>query len=75
MPNRPQADSEAVEAVVGSDGIRNSFEAVPDAPVSKFVLEMVADFTGQNGKVHDTEPALKADCGAKARRHHRRARR
>jgi hypothetical protein len=67
------------------DGIRNSFEMVPDAPVSKFVLEMtggkkslienhenlcakhakrkaLAEFTAQNGKVWDIEPAVKNGC-------------
>jgi hypothetical protein len=64
--------------------IRNTFEAVPDAPVSKFVLEMqggkkgllvnstnicakknhaISAFTGQNGKIWDTNPVLKAPCG------------
>lgn len=64
-------------------GIRTTFEAVPDAPVSKFVLEMqgghkgllqnstdvcastnraTAKFNAQNGKVSDTEPAVKAQC-------------
>jgi hypothetical protein len=63
--------------------IRNTFEAVPDAPVSKFVLEMqggrkgllvnstnicktthktISHFVGQNGKVYDTNPVLKAKC-------------
>jgi hypothetical protein len=66
--------------------IRNSFEAVPDAPVTSFTLEMrggkkglltnstnlckgthraSADFTGQNGKLEDFNPVLKAQCGAK----------
>ncbi|MBA3865690.1 MAG: hypothetical protein H0X42_04990 [Solirubrobacterales bacterium] len=61
---------------------------VPDAPVSKFVLEMqggkkgllvnstnvckhknkaISHFVGQNGKVYDTTPVLKAQCG-KARK-------
>ena len=64
--------------------IRNTFEAVPDAPVSKFVLEMqggkkgllvnstdicqhkrhaISHFVGQNGKVSDTNPVLRAPCG------------
>jgi hypothetical protein len=64
--------------------IRNTFETVPDAPVSKFVLEMqggkkgllvnstnlckatnraISEFTGQNGKLHNTNPALQAECG------------
>jgi hypothetical protein len=63
--------------------IRNTFEAVPDAPVTKFTLEMqggkkgllvnstnlckstnraISHFIGQNGKVYDTKPVLKADC-------------
>jgi hypothetical protein len=70
-------------------GIRSSFESVPDAPVSKFVLEMqggkkgllvnsrdicketnraAASFAGQNGKVREFKPVLKARC-AKARKH------
>ena len=69
-------------------GIRNTFQAVPDAPVSKFVLELkggkkgllvnsenicskpqhaTADFTGQNGKVYDTEPLIANSCGKKAK--------
>jgi hypothetical protein len=74
-------------------GIRNTFEAVPDAPVSKFVLTMqggskgllenstdlckgthraTARFDGQNGKLHDLRPKVKADCGKgkKGRRRH-----
>jgi hypothetical protein len=66
-------------------GIRNTFQAVPDAPVSKFVLSLqggkkgllvnsenicspkakvnaIADFTGQNGKVYDTEPVVTNSC-------------
>ncbi len=65
--------------------IRNTFEKVPDAPVTKFTLEMqggkkgllvnstnlcrranraIAEFTGQNGKVHNFNPVLKAaNCG------------
>jgi hypothetical protein len=64
-------------------GIRNTFEAVPDAPVSKFVLTMqgggkgllenstdlcrgthraTARFDGQNGKLHDLRPRVRADC-------------
>ena len=64
--------------------IRNTFESVPDAPVSRFTLEMrggkkgllinstdlcrltnraISHFTGQNGKVSDTTPALVPDCG------------
>jgi uncharacterized repeat protein (TIGR01451 family) len=75
-------------------GIRNSFEVVPDAPVSKFTLSMqggrkgllensenlcspkaktkaIADFTAQNGKLSDTEPAVKVKCSrARKGRHH-----
>jgi hypothetical protein len=70
----------------GSEGsrIRNTFEAVPDAPVERFTLELkggkkgllvnstdvckgthkaLAAFTGQNGKLDEYEPALKAQCG------------
>jgi hypothetical protein len=63
--------------------IRNTFEAVPDAPVTKFTLEMqggkkgllvnstnlckgtnraISHFVGQNGKVYDTKPVLRAPC-------------
>jgi hypothetical protein len=70
--------------------IRNTFETVPDAPVSKFVLEMqggkkgllvnstnicakknraISDLTGQNGKLFNTNPVLKAQCGAKDKKH------
>ena len=69
--------------------IRNTFEAVPDAPVTKFTLEMqggkkglltnstdlckstnraIAAFTGQNGKTHDFNPVLQAQCGAKGKK-------
>ena len=62
-----------------SGGIRNTFEAVPDVPVTEFTLELVggnkgllensenlckkpqraiANFTGQNGKVHRTKPLV-----------------
>jgi hypothetical protein len=68
---------------VNGGRIRNTFESVPDAPVSRFVLEMqggkkgllvnstnlckaqnhaVSHFVGQNGKVFDTRPVLKAPC-------------
>jgi hypothetical protein len=70
-------------------GIRNTFEAVPDAPVSKFVLTMqggskgllenstdlckgahraTVRFDGQNGKLHDLRPVVRADCG-KGKKH------
>jgi hypothetical protein len=64
-------------------GIRNTFSVVPDAPVTKFVLEMqggkkgllvnsrnicksrsraTVKMSGQNGKAHDFNPVLKAQC-------------
>jgi hypothetical protein len=64
--------------------IRNTFDAPPDAPVSKFVLEMqggdkglivnstnickgkhraIANFKGQNGRRHQFNPVVKAQCG------------
>jgi hypothetical protein len=71
-------------------GLRNTFEAVPDAPVSRFVLSMqggkqgllvnsedlcspkakihaIANFTGQNGKVSETTPALTSSCKGKSK--------
>jgi hypothetical protein len=69
--------------------IRNTFETVPDAPVSKFVLEMqggkkgllvnstnlckgtnraISEFTGQNGKLYNTNPVLQSKCGGKAKK-------
>jgi hypothetical protein len=69
--------------------IRNTFETVPDAPVSKFVLEMqggkkgllvnstnlckqknhaISEFTGQNGKLYNTNPVLSAKCGGKGKK-------
>ncbi len=82
-------------------GIRNSFEVVPDAPVSKFVLEMqggnkgllensenlcspqakthaIVNFTGQNGKISNTTPAVANSCKTKHKKHgkhHKRHRR
>jgi hypothetical protein len=71
--------------------IRNTFETVPDAPVSKFVLEMqggkkgllvnstnlcrrknraISEFTGQNGKLYNTNPVLQAKCGKGKRTAH-----
>jgi hypothetical protein len=82
-----------IDSVKG--GIRTTFEGVPDAAVSKFVLEMqgagkgllqnstnickgkhpaTAEFEGQNGKVADLAPPLKAKCPKARKRHHRRAR-
>ena len=74
------------------DGLRNTFSVVPDAPVTKFTLEMfggkkslivnsenlcsphakvkaVADFTGQNGKVYNTNPTVANSCKGKHKRH------
>jgi hypothetical protein len=69
--------------------IRNTFEMVPDAPVTSFTLEMqggkkgllvnstnickstnraISDLTGQNGKLSDTNPVLKAPCGGKGKK-------
>lgn len=77
-------------------GIRSTFEAVPDLPVSSFTLRMqggkkgllqnstnickapyraTAEFEGQNGKVADLKPMLKAKCPkAKRHKHAKRAR-
>jgi hypothetical protein len=84
-----------VDSVKGGR-IRNTFEVVPDAPVTKFTLELqgakkgllinstdlcsqtnraIADFTGQNGKRSLTHPALVPDCGKKAKKSKKRARR
>ena len=70
-------------------GIRNSFELVPDAPVSKFVLKMQGGkkgllvnstnicrgkhrakvkMAGQNGKLHNFNPPLQAQCKKKKKR-------
>jgi hypothetical protein len=77
----------------GSDisQIRTTFAKVPDAPVTKFTLEMlggkkgllvnstnlckgthkaIAEFTGQNGKLSDSAPAVQAQCGKKSHRKH-----
>jgi hypothetical protein len=69
-------------------GIRTSFEGVPDAAVTKFVLEMrggkkgllvnsvnlckrthraVANFTAQNGRIHDFNPVVRP-LGCKGKR-------
>jgi hypothetical protein len=66
--------------------IRNTFESTPDAPVTKFVLEMqggkkglivnstnichsphraIANFKAQNGRRHEFNPVVKAQCGGK----------
>jgi hypothetical protein len=65
---------------------RTTFASVPDAPVSRFVLELqggkkgllqnstnlcrstnkaTVKMSGQNGKTHDFETAIKAGCGKK----------
>jgi hypothetical protein len=67
-------------------GIRSTFEGVPDAPVTKFTLEMqggqkglivnstnickgkhhaTAKLTGQNGRLYEFNPVVKAKCGGK----------
>jgi hypothetical protein len=76
----------------GEGRIRNTFEAVPDAPVSTFVLTMrgggkgliqnsanlckgkhraIVNFDGHNGKVSDSNPAVRARCGGKGRKKRR----
>ena len=40
----------------GQGGIRNTFEVVPDAPVSKFVLEHAGRQEGPAGKLHQPLP-------------------
>jgi uncharacterized repeat protein (TIGR01451 family) len=73
--------------------IRNTFETVPDAPVSKFTLSLfggkkgyltnnrnlcnsanraLVKFDGQNGKIADSTPAIKTDCGGGKGKHKRR---
>jgi hypothetical protein len=75
-----------VDSVKGK--LRNTFEAVPDAPVEwasfsfqggkKGLFEnstnlcrgthkAIVAFSGQNGKEHDFNPAVKAKCGAKGK--------
>ncbi|MFL5872197.1 MAG: hypothetical protein ACJ75T_01805 [Solirubrobacterales bacterium] len=88
--NSGKINIDLVGRIDSVDGrIRNTFEALPDAPVSKFVLEMQGGkkgllvnstdicrgkhraklaFTGQNGKVLRTDPAVKATCGAKGKK-------
>jgi hypothetical protein len=67
-------------------GIRTTFEGVPDAPVTKFTLEMqggkkglivnstnickgkhhaTAKLKGQNGRLYEFKPVVKAKCGGK----------
>jgi hypothetical protein len=78
-------DSVKAKGTEGS-AIRARFLSVPDAPVSKFTLEMAggkkgllinstnlckgthrarSQFTGQNGKLLETEPKVQAQCGKK----------
>jgi hypothetical protein len=78
-----------IDSVKG--GIRASFEGIPDAPISKAVIEMQGGrkglivnsrnlcaaknranvrLTGHNGKVHDFNPLLKAECGGKGKKKH-----
>jgi hypothetical protein len=70
-----------------SSRLRATFALVPDAPVTRFTLELkggrkgllvnstdvcrgthraLVAFTGQNGKLHEVEPALQARCGARS---------
>ncbi len=80
------------DAVKGA--LRNTFETVPDQPVTKFHLELFGGkrglielssglckspkatikLDGQNGKVYDTEPAVRTSCkkggGGKGHKHH-----
>jgi hypothetical protein len=83
-----QVDVDAVARIdTGkSGGIRATFQGVPDAPISKVVVEMyggkkglfvnsenlcskpqraIADFTAQNGKVHNTTPLITNSCKSK----------
>jgi hypothetical protein len=67
-------------------GIRTTFEGVPDAPVTKFTLEMQGgkkglivnstnickgkhkakvNLKGQNGRIYEFQPVVKAKCGGK----------
>jgi hypothetical protein len=71
-----------------NEGIRNSFDFVPDAPFTKLVLKMqggkksllrnstdicarknraTVKYSAHNGLTHTARPALKAQCGKKAR--------
>ncbi len=77
-------------------GIRNTFEAVPDVPVTQFTLDLaggkkgllensvnlcskplraIANFTGQNGKIHNVRPRVKTACKQKKRDRRRRHKR
>ncbi|HWA53830.1 MAG TPA: hypothetical protein VG816_06620, partial [Solirubrobacterales bacterium] len=76
-----------VDSVKGA--LRNTFEAVPDAPITRFTLQMQGGkkglivnsrnlcastnkatvlMDGQNGKVYDTQPVVKAKCGGSAKK-------
>ena len=82
-----RADFNLVGRIDSLNGrIRNTFETPPDAPVTKFTLEMqggkkglivnsvnickgkqlaIANFKGQNGRKHEFNPVVKAQCGGK----------
>jgi hypothetical protein len=82
-----RADFNLVGRIDSLNGrIRNTFDAPPDVPVTKFVLEMqggkkglivnstnickgkhraIANFKGQNGRRHQFNPVVKAQCGGK----------
>jgi hypothetical protein len=83
-----------VDSVKGA--LRNTFEAVPDAPFTKFTLQMqggkkglivnsrnlcastnkaTVQMDGQNGKTWDTNPVVKAKCGGKSKKGHKKHRR
>lgn len=84
-----KADVNLVGRIDSLNGrIRSTFEQVPDAPVTKFILELqggqkglivnstnickgkhraIASFTGQNGRLHEFNPVVKAKCGGKKR--------
>ena len=75
-------------------GIRTTFEAVPDVPVSEFTLSLeggkkgllensenlcrrpqhaTAEFTGQNGKIHNIKPLVQNGCKKKPKKHKKHA--
>ncbi len=85
-PRRPDRRRPRRPHRLDQGGIRNTFEAVPDAPVSKFTSRCRAarkaccnstnicsppagdrDLTGQNGKLHDTEPLVGNSCKGKGK--------
>ncbi len=74
-------------------GIRSTFESIPDAPVSRFILEMRggkkglivnstnlckgknranAKIVGQNGRRSETKPVVRAQCGKRHSKSHKR---